>query len=229
MYFDKHIDRNFLRVHVEDVVIFCHGLPYQPGSVIEKNYDKLASYFAERGKPSVIFDFSGTGLSRGEFSLSAWRDDLVNIVEKFSKVDLIAFSLGGVPATFTSSLKNVRSLVLVATPCCFEHIRILDKIYTHAKSRGFIRGIRTYENFVSKIKQDMEDLEPLKWIKNSKSTMIVHGTADEIIPFESGKILYREADQPKYFLKVLNGGHSLRQEKAVIDEIISWLDKKKEK
>jgi pimeloyl-ACP methyl ester carboxylesterase len=228
MYFDKTVDRNFLRVHVEDAVIFCHGLPYQPGSVIEKSYDRLAAYFASQGRPSVIFDFSGTGLSKGEFSLSAWRDDLLNIIEKFSKVDIIAFSLGGVPATYASSMRNVRNLVLVATPCCFEHIRILDEIYRHAKSRGFIRGIGSYESFVSRIRRDMEELEPVRWIKNSKSTMIVHGTADDIIPFESGKILYREANRPRCFLKVVNGKHALRQERAIIDEIISWLDKKKE-
>jgi len=227
MYFDKYVDRNFMRIHVENAVIFCHGLPYQPGSVIEKSYDRLAAYFASRGRPSVIFDFSGTGLSKGEFSLSAWRDDLIDIIGRFSKVDIIAFSLGGVPAIFASSMENVENLVLVATPCCFEHIKILNEIYTHARSRGFIRGIGSYESFVSKLRRDMEELEPVRWIRNSKSTMIVHGTADEIVPFESGKILYREANRPKCFLKVVNGSHALRQERVVIDEIMSWLDEKK--
>lgn len=216
-----------MRVHVDDVVIFCHGMPYQPGSVLEKGYDKLAAFFASKGKASVIFDFSGTGLSKGDFSIEAWVNDLLNVIDNFSGVELVGFSLGGIPAAYASSMKQVRSLVLVATPCCFDHIRILDKIYLNAKSRGFLRGIGTYESFLSKIKRDVDRFEPLRWIKNSKSTMIVHGTSDDVIPFESGQLIYSEAREPKYFLRVINGGHRLRQEKVVIDEILEWLTKKK--
>lgn len=229
MHFDTNLDRTFLRLNIEDVVVFCHGLPYQPGSVLEKGYDNLSKWFSERGKTSLIFDFSGTGLSRGSFSLSAWVEDLEKIINRFETVDIVAFSLGGVPASYVSSRKNVRRLCLVSTPCCFDHISILDKIYLNARSKGSIKGIGSYNDFISKIRRDMERLEPLKWIGESRNTMIVHGTADDTIPFESGEMLYNAASKPKYFLKVVNGGHALRQELEVIKEIFDWLsDSKKE-
>jgi len=229
MHFDTTLDRTFLRLNVEDVVVFCHGLPYQPGSVLEKSYDKLSKWFASLGKSSLIFDFSGTGLSRGNFSLSSWVEDLERVIDRFYKVDIVAFSMGGVPASYISSKENVRSLCLVSTPCCFDHVTILDKIYLNARSKGSLKGIGSYDEFVSKIRMDMERLEPLRWIGNSRNTMIVHGTADDTIPFESGKMLFSAAPRPKYFLKVVNGGHALRQKIEVIREIFNWInDDKKE-
>ncbi len=231
MHIDTSIGRNFVRIYVENVVIFCHGLPYDPGSVIEKSYDQLARFFTDRGLDSVIFDFSGCGLSRGDFSLTAWVEDLLNIVSGFSKVDLVGFSMGGVAATYVAaSLDNVRNLVLVASPCCTDSVseEILSKIYLNARSKSVLRGIGSYESFVSKLRNELEEYAPIKWIDSvRKPVLIVHGTNDDVISYESAEALFESARQPKYLLKVINGDHRLRKEKAVMEYILSWLKKKK--
>ena len=231
MHLDTTIGKVFTRLHIENVTIICHGLPYEPGSVVEKGYDDLARYFAEKGIDSVIFDFSGTGLSKGEFSISNWIEDLLNIVNRFNKVNLIGFSMGGVIATYVAAnMENVISLTTVSSPCCSNIFRdnVLEMIYLNAKTKGVLKGIGSYDNFIRKFKAEMEEFEPVKWIGDVKApVLIVHGTSDEIVNYENAEVLFKEASKPKTLLKIQNGSHFLRREKRVIDKIVEWLNKKK--
>ncbi|RLI80019.1 alpha/beta hydrolase [Archaeoglobales archaeon] len=227
MHLDTTIGRAFVRLHVENVAVICHGLPYDPGSVVEKSYDDLAKYFAKRGIDSVIFDFSGTGLSKGEFRISNWVEDLMYIVDRFNEVNLIGFSMGGVIATYVAAnSKNVKSLATISSPCCSKifNDRVLEMIYSNARTKGVLRGIEGYDEFIGKFKADMEEFEPIKWIGNvNVPVLIVHGTADEIVSYENAEILFKAANEPKKLLKVKNGSHFLRRERRVIDRIIDWL------
>ncbi len=226
MQFDTTVGRNFVRVYVENVVIICHGLPYEPASVIAKGYDKLATMLSRSGLNSVIFDFSGTGLSKGSFRLSHWVEDLLRIVENFESVHLLAFSLGGVPAVYCAQHENVRTLTLVAVPAGMNMVRedLLIQAHANAKLRGSLRGIGDLNSFLESFRRDMEEYEPRRWMEFvRKPVLIVHGTRDDIIPFESGKILYELAKEPKYFLRVVGGHHRLRDYPQVMRRVIDWI------
>ncbi len=226
MQFDLNVGRNFVRVYAENVVVICHGLPYEPSSVIAKGYDKLAEFFACKGLNSVIFDFSGTGLSKGSFSISNWVEDLLNLIERFKSVHLVAFSLGGVPAVYSAQLNNVKSLVLVAVPCSFEMLRedMLVQAHANAKLRGSLKGVGDLEEFLEKFRRDMEEFEPKRWIEEiRKPVLFVHGTDDDIVPFESSKMMFEIAKEPKYFVKVIGGHHRLREYENVMDTIANWI------
>jgi len=226
MQFDATVGRNFVRVYAENVVVICHGLPYEPASVIAKGYDRLAMKFLKKGVNSVIFDFSGTGLSKGSFRISHWVEDLLRIVDNFSSVHLLAFSLGGVPATYVAQHENVKSLVLVAVPAGMDMMRedLLVQAHANAKLRGSLRGVGDLESFLDSFKKDMEEYEPRRWIEFvKKPILIVHGTKDDIIPFESGRILFELANEPKYFLRVEGGHHRLREYPEVMDRVADWI------
>ncbi|MBO8182592.1 MAG: alpha/beta fold hydrolase [Archaeoglobus sp.] len=230
MKLDTEFGGKHLRFHVENVVVFCHGLPYEAGSVIEKGYDQLAKSFAEKGLNSLIFDFSGTGLSKGDFSIENWVKDLSAIVSEFTSVSLVAFSMGGVAGTYVAANKdNVKNLVLVGVPCCSDSITedMLREIYAHNKLTGVLRGIRDFESFKTRFLKEMEMYEPKTWIREVRCPkLIVHGSSDQIIPFEDAEGLFNAANEPKYFLKVVNGSHFLRHHREVMDKIRTWLIKK---
>ncbi len=226
MQFDLNVGRNFVRVYAENVVVICHGLPYEPASVVAKGYDKLAEFFADKGLNSVIFDFSGTGLSKGSFSISNWVEDLVNLVERFKSVHLVAFSLGGVPAVYSALLDNVKSLALIAVPCSFDMLRedILIQAHANAKLRGSLKGVGELEEFLERFRRDMEEFEPKRWIEDvRKPVLFVHGTDDDIVPFESSKIMFELAKEPKYFVKVIGGHHRLREYDKVMNLVANWV------
>ncbi len=226
MHIDVNIGRNFVRLNLENVVVFCHGLPYEPRSVIAKGYDRLASLFSSKGLNSVLFDFSGTGLSKGSFSISNWVEDLISIVERFKSVHLVAFSLGGVPAAYAAQMDNVKSLALIAVPCRFEMLRedLLEKAYANARLKGSLKGIGDLKEFMDSIRRDMEEFEPLRHLESvKKPVLFVHGTKDDVIPFESSEIMYEAANEPKYFLKVEGGHHRLREYDEVMEIVADWV------
>jgi alpha/beta superfamily hydrolase len=219
-----------IRVHIEDVVILCHGLPYEKGSVIEKGYDQLAKKFSENGLNSLIFDFSGTGLSNGIFSIKNWVNDLLELVNEFNSVKIVGFSMGGVVSTYvTAKSNNVTDLVLVGVLCCSDSITedMLSEIYAHNQATGVLKGVKDFESFKDKFLEEMRVFEPKSWIdKIEIPKLIVHGTSDQIINYEQGEKLFDLAKEPKYFLRVVNGSHFLRQQEEVMNRIRDWLIKK---
>ncbi|AGK60728.1 Lysophospholipase [Archaeoglobus sulfaticallidus PM70-1] len=230
MKLDTTFLRNYMRIYVEDVVVFCHGLPYESGSVTQKGYDDIAKDFAYSGLNSVIFDFSGTGLSKGDFKIENWVEDLLSIVHEFKSVSLVGFSMGGVVATYVSANSdNIKNLVLVGVPCCAETVtdEMLVEIFEHNKLKGVLRGLKDFESFKARIKRDLDLYQPVNWIGEVRCPkLIVHGTSDQIIPYEDGERLYAEAKEPKYFLRVVNGSHFLRRHREVMGKIKEWIVKK---
>ncbi|MCS7121847.1 MAG: alpha/beta hydrolase [Archaeoglobaceae archaeon] len=229
MFIDKKIGRNYCRLSVERCVIICHGLPYEAGSVIQKGYYELAKNFSSK-VASLIFDFSGTGLSEGNFNLLNWKEDLERISSEFEKVILLGYSIGGAIAiSAASELKNVEKLIVVSTPCCLEFFNEenLKAIYLNATSKSLLSGIGSYENFKEKFIKDFMEIEPLKWISViSIPKLIVHGSRDQIVPLDHAEKLYSKARKPKTLLIAKDGDHFLRKREDVTGKIIDWLEGK---
>ena len=232
MIIDRKIDGIFSRLIVSKCLVICHGLPYEPGSVIDKSYSDLAETFS-REIPALIFDFSGTGLSTGDFSLLKWVEDLTHIASEFEKVYLLGFSMGGIIAIRAcAELENVEKLAVVASPYeFFIDENGLREIYENAKSRNVLKGLKDFKSFSSNFINEFKEIEPKKWIKYVKCPiLVVHGTLDEVVPFDHGKMIFNDANEPKSFIIVKNGSHFLRRDERVIKVIADWFaDKIKEK
>ncbi|KUJ94262.1 MAG: 2-hydroxy-6-oxohepta-2,4-dienoate hydrolase (TodF) [Archaeoglobus fulgidus] len=230
MHFDKKIGRVFARIYVERALIVCHGLPYEPGSVVEKSYIDLAGFFSKRGFPTLIFDFSGTGLSDGHFSLKAWVEDLLRIAENFEEVSILGYSMGGAVAVRAAAeLRNLRKMVVVSSPCCLDMFteQVLKLVYENARMKNTLKGIGSFESFKNLFLKEFTEIEPKNWIGDvGAEKLIVHGRLDEIVPFENGLTLYNLAREPKAFVEVEKGDHFLRQDNRVVELIAEWLDGK---
>ena len=228
MIIDKKVGRIFLRLIVNRCLIICHGLPYEPGSVVEKGYSNLAEFFSKI-IPTIIFDFTGTGRSNGVFSLIDWVEDLRNLSLEFERVWLLGFSMGGVIAIrVAAELDNVEKVAIVSSPYeFFMNEGQLKDIYSNAKSRGVLKGIGEFNDFRDKFEREFKELEPKKWIKNVKAKiLVVHGTSDEIVPFSHGLNIFRDANPPKTFIEVKDGSHFLRRDQRVIRAIADWFEDK---
>ncbi len=233
MYLDKKVGRSFVRVFVEKGLLICHGLPYDPGSVVEKGYSELARFFARKGYSSVIFDFSGTGLSDGIFSLLAWVEDVINLAEQFERVLILGYSMGGAVAVRAAAeINNLEKLVVVASPSSVDMFgeETLKMIYTNAKLKNLLKGIGDYDSFKRRFIREFGEIEPKNWIGGVKvPKLIVHGKKDDIVPFENGVVLFESAAEPKTFVEVEEGDHFLRQNPKVSEIIVDWLEGKMEK
>lgn len=220
MIVDTFVGRNFARLCVSKALIICHGFPYERGSVVEKGYSELAELFSEI-EPTLIFDFSGCGNSKGYFSVGNWVEDLERVASNFSKVSILGYSMGALVAMKTAPLlKNLEKLVLVAPPLpeIFESSRLKD-MHAHALE---IMRIRSFEEFSKEILelQNEDLLSPLSYLKSEK--LVVHGTKDDVVPYGCGLKVFEALSEPKSFLKVVNGDHFLRRNEKVMKKIVEW-------
>jgi len=83
----------------DNIVIFVHG--FERTTVTEKKFKDLTDALYDAGVSSFRFDFTGTGLSDGDFkytTVSSMSDDLKNVVlqaKKYGqKISIVAHSLG---------------------------------------------------------------------------------------------------------------------------------------
>ncbi|MFN3384342.1 MAG: alpha/beta hydrolase [Archaeoglobaceae archaeon] len=220
MIVDTFVGRNFLRLHVSKAMIICHGFPYERGSVIDKGYGEIAELFSGI-EPTIVFDFSGCGNSKGYFSIRNWVEDLERIARKFRRVSILGYSMGALVAMKTAPfLRNLEKLILVAPPLpeIFEISR-LKEMHSHALE---IIRIGSFEEFSKEvIELQSEDLlKPLRNLNSEK--LVVHGTKDEIVPYECGLKVFKALNEPKSFLKVVNGDHFLRRNERVMQKVLSW-------
>ncbi|MDK2876046.1 MAG: uncharacterized protein PWQ22_456 [Archaeoglobaceae archaeon] len=221
MFFDTIFGRNFGRIHVKEAILVCHGFPYEPGSVIDKGYGELANFLSSIA-PAVIFDFSGCGNSRGHFSVENWVEDLERIAGKFEAVSIIGYSMGGLIAIRAGAdIFNLKRLIAISTPLpeIFSEER-LRAMFENAKR---IMRVGSFEEFRKEMERAVE-MDPKRYVKRIKAPkLIVHGTNDDVVPFQCGEVIYREAEDPKFFLRVINGDHFLRRNQRVMSAVAEWI------
>ena len=223
---DLSIGRNFTRLNVDEAVIICHGLPYEPGSAIDKSYDFIAEFFSKRGVPALVFDFTGTGKSRGDFSLLKWYEDLELIAENFDRFHLVGFSMGGAVAY---GIEGAESYSVVSTP--FDLSLFTEEsirgIYSNAILKRTLKGIKDYEIFRRKLLDEFEIICPSS-VNPRKNVLVVHGVEDDVVPISHGLKIYEKSKPPKKFVRVENGDHFLRRNRKIIELAFSWVSERRE-
>lgn len=219
MKIDLRIGRNFCRLNLEEIVIICHGLPYDAGSAVDKSYDKIAEFFSNKGLPAIAFDFSGTGRSQGQFSLVSWLEDLENIASHFERVHVVGFSMGGAVAYNIEA----ESYGIVASPfsLMFDENALRD-IYSNAVMKGTLRGLKDFETFKRKFIEDFTTIAPEN-SKPKRNVLVIHGVKDDIVPHTHGIKIFEHSKKPKKLVLIENGDHFLRKIPKIYEIIYKWI------
>lgn len=171
----------------------------------------MMSFFPYQGLNTFMFDYRGYGESEGhperkgvyEDSLSAVRYVLDrNDVDK-SRVVLLGQSLGGANAiAVCASLDagTVRALVVDSSFYSYRSI-VRDKI-------GQIPVFSWFKSPLSLIMAtDSYHSGDLIGSIAPTPLLVIHGTADRVIPYQHGVRLFERAGEPKTFLRVDGGDH----------------------
>jgi uncharacterized protein len=177
----------------KEAVLFCHG---NAGNISDR-LDSI-KIFHDLGIGVLIFDYRGYGKSAGKISEEGTYMDAEAAWEYLTDVkgkapgEIIVFgrSLGGAIAAETALRKKPACLILEST---FLSIPAVAKKYYPWLPVGLIAKY--------KYKTD----EKVAAIGIPK--LIIHSRADEIIPFEHGRLLFEKAAEPKQFLEI-RGGHN---------------------
>jgi fermentation-respiration switch protein FrsA (DUF1100 family) len=103
---------------------------------------------------------------------------------------LLGRSLGSTVAVEIGRGRPLRAVILV-TP------------FTSGQAMGRLMGLGPLARLAGSAFDNLSKIKELR-----TPLLIVHGTADEVVPFEMGRTLYAAAPEPKHFVAVPNGMHN---------------------
>lgn len=180
---------------VKGTVVFSHG---NAGSL--GHHLGFVSWLTKSGYQVLMYDYRGFGKSEGLPS----REGLILDVEAaFAYVTTRRDVAGGKLFSFAHSLGGAKSIVaLTRTKVPGLRAVITDGTFASYEEMAIIMAGNFGKNLVS------DELSPKDVVaKLPAPLLMIHGTADEVVPLSQGKELYAAARPRKTFFEVQGGGH----------------------
>ncbi len=222
------------------LVVLCHGIPSGESVPGDPGYPALAERFAAAGCAAAYFNFRGTGLSEGDFSLGGWVSDLGALLDEVEaargafrgcdpgRVALLGFSGGGAVSIICAARRGALcGVAAVSSPADFS--RLLPRegmaaFIARAREIGIIRD-PAFPASEEGYYREMLAHSPVAVVAEVSPIplLIVHGDADDMVPVEEAYRLYEAAQEPKELFIVKGGGHKLRLNEAAMDRAVSWV------
>lgn len=218
------------------VVVICHGIPSGRPNEGDPGYRPLAHRLAKSGFLAVLFNFRGCGLSGGNIDLAGWCRDVTAILDMLwerddadrGRVSLLGFSGGAaVSAVVSAGDARVSYVGLMACPAEFSFLfkeDELDAMIAKAREIGSIRDAGFPEDSEAWL-HGLYSVKAEDYIGGiaPRPVLIVHGTADEVVPVEHAQRLFACAGEPKELMLLEGVSHRLRQVPAALDAACVWL------
>ena len=221
---------------IHPALCICHGIPATPPDPTDKGYTLLAQRFCQAGFATLIFNFRGTGRSKGNLDILGWSRDLqaaLDFLDSQNEVDIARFCLlgfsGGAAVSVYAAAHDPR-ISLVATCACPADFRSLTQRETtldtiqQFRQIGAIRD-KDFPLSIEEWERGFETVTPINWIDkiSPRPLLLVHGDADELIPLEHAHKLYQKAKEPKELKIVAGAKHRMRLEPAAMDFVMDWI------
>jgi putative redox protein len=224
--------------------LFQPGRQPVPGGVLvchcftcSKDYKVLSwlsRSLSELGYSVLRFDFAGLGESEGDFRETSLSTDVLDVAAAASwmadqgaaPAGLIGHSMGGAAAIQAATrLKSVRSVVTMGTSYRVgwrirQLLRPADMdVLEREGETGIVINDRIYP-VTREFMQDLESHSVLNTVSSwTKALLVVHGTADSVVPMADAEKLFEMARQPKAFWGIPDGGHLLDRQKDQITQL----------
>jgi fermentation-respiration switch protein FrsA (DUF1100 family) len=191
------------------VVIHCHG-----NFANVSNHFPASYFFTEHGFDLLVFDYQGYGVSEGRPSrrgtIADGRAAVAFARTRAAGKPLFLFgqSLGAaVAAVVAAEDPDVKAVILEAPFTTYR------AIFKDVMKRNFLTWPFSFFVPALAIRRRDDPLEAVARI-SPRPVLILHGTADRIIPWSMGKTLYDAAREPKKWWGVEGAGHMECRRKA---------------
>lgn len=199
---------------------------------------RICTALSQNGIATLSFDFTGLGMSEGEFAESTFSGNVSDLMDaaKFLAKEyqapkmLIGHSLGGAAVLYAASdISEVKAVVTIGAPAFPGHVRKLfidsiEEIEENGSAKVNIGGrpFKISKSFVDDLEQ-----KPLATFlkKLKKSLLIMHSPQDEIVEISNAAEIYNAAFHPKSFISLDGATHLVSNPKdsEYIAEVIgSW-------
>lgn len=216
--------------------ILLHGIPsVAPPDLDDTGYPGAADRFAAEGWAAAWVDMRAVRGSKGFFSIEGWVRDARSTVDAVRSTEgaqglplaLIGSSAGGaVACEVVARGAPVDALAMLAAPASWIAYASEPKL-----------GVRRVTEEAGMALSDDVLADPVPWmaefaavtpessiVKVKIPTLIVHGTADDVVPVHHADRLRERA--PRAEVRVIEGaGHQLRRDEAALSILFDWLER----
>ena len=183
---------------------------------------RISAALVERGFAVLRFDFTGLGMSDGEFANTNFSSNVADLVKAadFLRENhaapalLIGHSLGGAAVlAAASAIDEARAVATIGAPSEPLHLQkqFADRI-DEIRAEGELEVQLGGRPFCIK-KQFLDDLEASSIRANverlGRALLVMHSPVDEIVDIDNARQLYVAARHPKSFISLDNADHLL--------------------
>jgi uncharacterized protein len=217
-------------------VVLLHGIPsVAPPDPQDEGYRGLARRFADEGWAAVWGDMRGARSAPGFFSIEGWVRDVTAIVEAVHTIEetaqkplvLLGSSAGGaVSVEAVARGAAADAVVLLATPAAW--ISFAADAAAGARRIAEEAGMALSPECLAEPTEWASEFNRVTCEKSIASVrvpkLIVHGTADDVVPVEHAYRLAQRA--PDAELVVVEGApHQLRRHAGVFELVLEWMER----
>jgi fermentation-respiration switch protein FrsA (DUF1100 family) len=219
------------------LAVLAHGIPSgRPPDPEDPGYAGFARDLAAHGYAAFWFDFRGCRAAPGDFSIAGWARDLGRALDALANVAEVAglprivvgSSAGGAAAITTSADRgDVTAVATLAAPASFSFGGLVDEpeaLVQRFRNTGLIRD-PGFPRDLSAWWAEFGDVAPEKHVGavSPRPVLVVHGEADETVPYIHAERLFAAAGEPKELIRIPNAGHQLRRDPRAVDALVDWL------
>lgn len=202
---------------------------------------RISERLAMCGIGVLRFDFTGLGMSEGEFAdthFSSNVDDLVAAADRLRKTNrapaiLIGHSLGGSAVLAASHrIPEARAVVSIAAPYDPAHVVGLFKDQVdRIRSQGEVevslagRPFRIKREFLDDVAEKKLD-ECIATLR--KPLLLFHSPTDDIVGIDNASHIFAAAKHPKSFVSLAGADHLLSKRSDAVyvaDVIAAWAER----
>jgi dipeptidyl aminopeptidase/acylaminoacyl peptidase len=208
-------------------IILCHGLE---GHKDSEKWRMLSQRLIDAGFATLRFNFRGCGeneaRSDGNFEestisarvrdLKAAMDFLKSSYVDYDRIGAVGSSLGGA-VVISAEDPRLQILILLATPASMKANNSDSSREVVELASGRRLDGRFFEDAS---KYDM----PIILARQSRPTLIIHGSNDDVVPVKHALQLHECASEPKNLCIVSGADHSFHQPTHLNQAITSILD-----
>ncbi|HZK18603.1 MAG TPA: alpha/beta hydrolase [Clostridia bacterium] len=228
---------------LQPLVIVCHGFTGSKegdgGSIA------MGDELARRGFATLLFDFAGCGDSEGlweELTLSGQIDDLGAVVgwaraNGYQRIILNGRSFGGTTVlAFAASDKGIdaactwaasaKPLHLFSGFCGSDPVDNGLLLNGSPDERIMLQSDNGALYLQRRFFQDLAQYDIPEYAKRigTRPLLLIHGTADDVVPVSDVHLLFDAADEPKKMVLVENADHTFSDHRVrVWDVFFDWL------
>ena len=214
-------------------LVLCHGIPGGPPDPADPGYAGFARALADRGFAAAWFNFRGCRDAPGDFSVGGWVRDLHAALDAVAPsarapVAVVGSSAGGATAIAVAAERDdVAAVATLAAPATYDGLAADVAAAAHRfRNLGIIRD-PAFPRDLQAWGAEFATFAPVSLVGAiaPRPALLVHGDADQVVPYEHAEILFEKAGEPKELVRLPGGGHQLRHDPRAHDVLADWFER----